>query len=87
MARSVNPLVLRPEPLLHQLKHIAPLDLRVLLSDGLLQLEEEALTAEATYTRLSMVLAALLGSEDQFLGGDHGRTLSHKLLCCWVGSS
>ncbi len=61
-------IILQPEPLLHQLEHVAPLQLRVLLGDGLLQLEEEALTAEATYTRLSMVLAAGSGSADQFLG-------------------
>ena len=65
---SVREIVLQHEPILHQLEHVAPLQLRVLLGDGFLQLGEEALAAEATYTRLSMVLAACSGSADQFLG-------------------
>ncbi len=54
----MNGIVLRPEPLTHG----------VVLRDGLLQLEEEAVAAEATHTRLRMVLAAFSGSADQFLG-------------------
>ena len=44
---SVREIVLQPEPLLHQVKHVATLQLRVLLRDGFLQLGEEALPAEA----------------------------------------
>ncbi len=64
---------LRPavQALLHQLKDLPTIQLRVLLSDGLLQLEEEALAAEATHTRLTMVRAARSGSADQFLGREH----------------
>ncbi len=51
-----------------KLKHIAPLHLRVLLCDGLLQLSEGALTAEAAHAGLTMVLAAGSGSADQFIG-------------------
>ncbi len=40
-------IVLRPEPLTHQIEHVTALQLRVLLRDGLLQLGEEALAAEA----------------------------------------
>ena len=40
-------IVLQPEPLLHQVKYVATLQLRVLLRDGFLQLGEEALPAEA----------------------------------------
>ncbi len=65
---SMNPLIHRPQPLLNQLKHVTALQLRVLLGDGLLQLEEEALAAEAAHTRLTMVLAAGSGSADQFIG-------------------
>ncbi len=61
-------IVLKPEPLLHQLEHVAPLHLRVVLRDGLLQLGEEALPAEATHTGLAMGLAALPGSANEFLG-------------------
>ncbi len=52
------------QPLLHQLKHVAPLQLRVFLRDGLLQLGQEALTADATHTRLTMVRAAFPGPAD-----------------------
>ena len=47
-----------------KLEHITALHLGVLLRDGLLQLGEEALPAEATYTRLTMALAAGSGSAD-----------------------
>ncbi len=43
---SVNHLIHSQEPLPHQLNHVTPLHLRVLLGDGLLQLEEEALAAD-----------------------------------------
>ncbi len=49
-------------------EHVATLHLRELFGNGLLQLGEEALAAEATHTRLSMVLAAGSGSADQFIG-------------------
>ena len=65
-------LVLRPKPLLHQLEHVAPLQLRVVLRDGLIQLVEEALAAVAAYTWLAVVLAARSGSADQLFGGEHG---------------
>ncbi len=39
-----------------------------LFGNGLLQLEEETLAAEAAHTRLTMMLAAFSGSADQFLG-------------------
>ncbi len=55
-------IVLQPEPLLHQLEHVTPLQLGVFLRDGLLQLGEEALSAEATHTGLTVVLAAFSGS-------------------------
>ncbi len=61
-------LVHRPEPLTHEIEHVTALHLGMLLRDGLLQLGEEALAAEATHTRLTMVLAAFSGSADQFLG-------------------
>ncbi len=79
-------IVLKPELLLHQLEHVTALHLRVVLRDGLLQLGEEALAAEAAHARLTVVLAAGSGSADQLLGGDRGRPLSHTLLCCWIGS-
>ena len=47
-------ILIKPEPFLHQLEHVTALHLRVVLSDCLLQLEEEALAAEATHTRLTM---------------------------------
>ncbi len=37
---SVREIVLQPEPLLHQLKHVTALHLGVLLGDGLLDLSE-----------------------------------------------
>ncbi len=58
---------LKPEPLLHQLKHVTALQLGVFLGDGLLQLGEETLAAEAAHTRLTVVLAAFAGSAEQFL--------------------
>ncbi len=61
-------IVLQPEPLLHQLKYVATLQIRVLLRDGFLQLGEEALAAEAAHTRLTVMFAACSGSADQFLG-------------------
>ncbi len=83
---SVLTIVLKPEPLLHQLEHVTALHLRVVFGNGLLQLGEEALAAEATHTRLTMVLAAGSGSADQFLGGDHGSLLSHTPRCFGIAS-
>ncbi len=40
----------------------------MLVGDGLLDLGQEALAADATHTRLTMVLAAGSGSVDQFIG-------------------
>ncbi len=58
---SVLTILLKPDPLLHQLEHVATLQLGVFLRDGLLQLGEEALAAEATHTGLTTVLAAFSG--------------------------
>ncbi len=66
-------IVLKPEPLLHQLEHVTALHLGVLLRDGLLQLGEVTLPAVAAYTRLTVVLAALPGSANELLGRDHQR--------------
>ncbi len=54
-------IVLKPEPLLHQLKHVATLQLSVPLGDGLLALGQEALATEAAHTRLTMVRTACSG--------------------------
>ena len=51
-------IILRPEPLAHEIKHLPTLQLRVLLSDGLLDLGQEALAADTAHTRLTVVLAA-----------------------------
>ncbi len=61
-------IVLKPEALLHQLEHVATLQLGVLFGSGLLQLGEEALAAEAAHTGLAMVLTELPGSENELLG-------------------
>ncbi len=82
----MKPLVHCPEPLAHELEHVTAFHLGVLLGDGLLQLGEEALTAEATHTRLTVVLAPFSGSANQFLGGDHGSLLSHTLRCFGIAS-
>ena len=37
-----------------------------------LDLSQEALPADAPYTRETVVLASFSGSADQFLGGEHG---------------
>ncbi len=58
---SVREIVLQPEPLLHQLEHVATLQLWVLLGDGLFDLRQDALLADATHAGLSMVLAAFSG--------------------------
>ncbi len=54
-------ILIKPEPSLHQLEHVATLQLRVLLGDGLLDLSKETRPADATHTRLTMVLAAFSG--------------------------
>ena len=64
---SVGEILLNPEPLLHQLEHVATLQLGVFLRDGLLQLGEEALAAETAHTGLPMLLAAFPGPADQLL--------------------
>ncbi len=61
-------IVLKPEPLLHQLKHLPTLQLGVLLGDSLLDLGQKALTADTAHTRLAMVLTALPGSANQLFG-------------------
>ncbi len=61
-------LVLIHQPFLHQLEHVTALHLGVLFGNGLLQLSEEALAAEAGHTGLAMVLAACSGSADELLG-------------------
>ena len=58
---SVKRIVHRPQPLLHQLKHVPALQLRVVLGDGLLDLGQEALAADAT-DALPMGLAPFSGS-------------------------
>ena len=50
-----------PDPFLHELEHVAPLQLRVLLGDGLLDLRQDALAADAAHA-LPMVLAAFSGA-------------------------